>query len=295
MKYVVSIILLFNVCFIYSNSDGIKKMYSLIDIDNTEDFIKIYTNTNDLSEGESEDLLEYSIYKNSNGISKFIINNGTNVNIKSKYTKEHDYIAFNLSTEHNEELLSLLLKHNLMKDIFSEDGITLLNCIIYNNSMGILKDFINYGFSVNIADENDGETPLEFAIGNDPQKAILLLNSGANIKNVSNNVKKYFIDYYCELAKVEDENWNNYYSEIANIILEKGLDPKKSLAIHTAVFYESYHFFVWLIAHDVDRKMEDNNGNIPIQRECGPMDMELFYIEKYPENYKLINEILNEK
>jgi hypothetical protein len=290
-RAIIYILISMNICFIYADNNEAVLLHSIIDSRNTKRFIEIYSNSKEIIESDNEDLLGYSIYKKNYEISEYLINKGTNINVESKYSKTHDYIVFDISLDHNDELLLLLLKHNLIKNIISKSGCQLINCILYNNNIKTLGAYIDYGFSVNVSDTNDGTTPLELAIENDSLKAILLINSGAYIKNVFNNKRNRLIDYYCELAKVEDDKWNKEYLYIADIFYKKGLDPRKSFAIHTAVYYESFHFFEWLIKHDVDKNMKDEDGNIPIQRVCGPIDMQLYYIEKYPENYNKINEI----
>ena len=49
--------------------------------------------------------------------------------------------------------MQLLLKHNIDKDIRSKDGIPVLEAIIVNNSISILKAFLDNGFNVNVEDQ----------------------------------------------------------------------------------------------------------------------------------------------
>ncbi|MEI0479346.1 ankyrin repeat domain-containing protein, partial [Brachyspira pulli] len=196
-------------------------------------------------------------------IAKLLINNNSNINIKNKDGENMIMIA---CENGNEEMFNLLVENNADINEKSSWGASALIYASEKGNINIMKYLIDNGIDVNGKADENGDTPLIWAVtGENPYEASkLLIENGANV-NATNDggvapatilsasvpeVVKLLKDNGADL----DTKFADYYPPIAIAAGEGNLEIVKALVKNGAdVNYYPNDINYTAIFHAIDK------------------------------------------
>jgi len=164
----------------------------------------------------SEIPLNSAIYFNKIDVSKYLIDNGANVNAGDK----HNIYPIDLSVAmYKGEILDYLLQHHVLINVRHGNTTPLLEAINDNNHDAFLK-LIEHGADINFSN-NQGLTPLMKATAKrDIDIVSLLIKHGADVNSDSYHFGKYS-------ATALDLAVNNNDLTITQLLIQHGADVNK--------------------------------------------------------------------
>ncbi|WP_239649370.1 ankyrin repeat domain-containing protein, partial [Brachyspira hyodysenteriae] len=221
------------------------------------------------------------------GMAKLLIEHGSDINIKNKDGKNMIMIA---CEKGNEEMFNLLLENNADINEKSSWGASALIYASEKGNINIMKYLIDNGIDVNGKADENGDTPLLWAVtGKNPYEASkLLIENGANVnatndggvapatilaastpkvvkllKDNGADLDTKFLDYYPPIAIAAGEG----NLEIVKALVENGADVNyypndiNYTAIFHAIDQHNYEVAEYLFKNGVDLniKMKPDN------------------------------------
>ena len=220
-------------------------------------------------------------------IAKLLINNNSDINIKNKDGKNMIMIA---CENGNEEMFNLLIENNADINAKSSWGASALIYASENGNINIMKYLIDNGIDVNGKADDNGDTPLLWAVtGKNPYEASkLLIENGADVnaandsgvapatilaastpkvvkllKDNGADLDTKFLDYYPPIAIAAGAG----NLEIVKALVENGADVNyypndiNYTAIFHAIDQHNYEVAEYLFKNGVDLniKMKPDN------------------------------------
>ena len=215
-------------------------------------------------------------------MAKLLIDNNSDINIKNKDGKNMIMIA---CENGNEEMFNLLVENNADINAKSSWGASALIYASEKGNINIMKYLIDNGIDVNGKADDNGDTPLLWAVtGENPYEASkLLIENGANVnatndggvapatilaastpevvkllKDNGADLDTKFLDYYPPIAIAAGEG----NLEIVKALLENGADVNyypndmNYTAIYHAIDQGSYEVAEYLFKNGVDLNIE---------------------------------------
>ncbi|MCZ9980800.1 ankyrin repeat domain-containing protein [Brachyspira hyodysenteriae] len=221
------------------------------------------------------------------GMAKLLIEHGSDINIKNKDGKNMIMIA---CEKGNEEMFNLLVENNADINEKSSWGASALIYASEKGNINIMKYLIDNGIDVNGKADENGDTPLLWAVtGKNPYEASkLLIENGANVnatndggvapatilaastpkvvkllKDNGADLDTKFLDYYPPIAIAAGEG----NLEIVKALVENGADVNyypndiNYTAIFHAIDQHNYEVAEYLFKNGVDLniKMKPDN------------------------------------
>ncbi len=220
-------------------------------------------------------------------MAKLLINNNSNINIKNKDGENMIILA---CENGNEEMFNLLVENNADINAKSSWGASALIYASEKGNINIMKYLIDNGIDVNGKADENGDTPLLWAVtGENPYEASkLLIENGANVnatndggvapatilagsvpevvkllKDNGADLDTKFLDYYPPMAIAAGEG----NLEIVKALVENGADVNyypndiNYTAIFHAIDQHNYEVAEYLFKNGVDLniKMKPDN------------------------------------
>jgi len=187
-----------------------------------------------------------SISKNKIDISKYLINNGANVNLLNIYNEN---VLFWAVVHKNNELVELLCSKGCNINIFNNKGEHPLFLAIKLKEYEIVKILIKYKANLEMKENIYEDTPLLAAMKSE-EIASLLIDSGANI-HAENKIK----DTPIHIATL----LNNF--PIVKKLYEKGADLNKmNVQSHNPIIFATGNGYI-----EIFKFLLDNNVNLDVK------------------------------
>ena len=149
----------------------------------------------------------------------------------------------------NSQIIDLLLQHGANVE-------NVLNVAIYKGLPVIVKKILNFGVSIDLVEDNTGQSPLHLAIANHNLEIVELL-----------------LEHHSSIVNFEDRNGetplhfavSRGYLEIVKILLKRNADTNRESLLNFAIFEGNIEIVKELLNHGADVDIRDSNDRTPLQ------------------------------